>query len=342
MTDTSFVQNRNQIYKEFSALQADNQVHQAKYLVQLFQFQYKYNNIYQQYCKNLGINSVYIDKPDKIPYLPISAFKHFEVKTGIFNAEEVFVSSGTTGITKSFHHVRNINHYVETATNIWKQYFNPTTEYCFLALLPGYLDREGSSLISMVHHFIHASHYSESGFYLRNHDDLYIKLIHCKKNNIPTVLFGVPYALLDFIEHFEISFPELIIIETGGMKGKRAEMPKQKLHDIISKHFKVQKIYSEYGMTELLSQAYTQGADLFLPNVNMRVTTHQINDPLTIEKTGKSGILCIADTANIDSCAFIQTEDMGRVYADGSFDILGRLEQSDIRGCNLLIEEIDP
>jgi acyl-coenzyme A synthetase/AMP-(fatty) acid ligase len=338
--DSVFVQHRDQIYKKFSTLNSGHHLLLEGYFLGLFQFQYKYNDIYRDYCNNLGVSPSKVLKIDQIPYLPISAFKHYEVKTGTYKAEEIFYSSGTTSTNRSHHHVRDLTHYLQNTALIWQNYFGPVAEFCFLALLPGYLEREGSSLISMVDHFIKLSKYAESGFYLRNHDDLYQKLLHCKQQNIPTVLFGVPYALLDYIEQYALSYPNLMIVETGGMKGKREEMPKEALHEILKKHFGVAHIYSEYGMTEILSQAYTKGDQLFQQNQYFNVTTHQINDPLSNEKFGKSGILCIADAANIDSCAFIQTEDMGRVFHDGTFEILGRLDISDIRGCNLLVEEL--
>lgn len=338
--NSEFVQHRNKILTLYSKLPNGNKDLLESYLGDLFQFQYKYNDIYRQYCQYLGIYNSSITNIDQIPYLPISAFRNYAIKCGDFSAEEIFSSSGTTGSRKSQHHIKSLAHYLQNTTQIWESYFDHFTSYCFLALLPGYLEREGSSLISMADHFIKLSDYKESGFYLRNHEELYQKLIDNKNNNIPTVLFGVPYALLDFTEKYTLSYPSLIIIETGGMKGKREEMPKEALHHILRNKFDVLKIYSEYGMTELLSQAYTDGGTLFLPNHKMLVSTHQINDPLSVEQPGKTGILCIADAANIDSCAFIQTEDLGRVFDDSRFEISGRLDISDIRGCNLLIEEI--
>lgn len=339
--DTSFESTRNHIFNLYNQLQDDNQLILNHYLLELFQFQYKYNEVYHNYCKNLQVNIEKVNTPDKIPYLPISAFKHYAIKTGTFEAEEIFMSSGTTGTTRSKHHVKTVGHYLQNTEKIWNNHFGSVESYCYLALLPGYLDREGSSLISMVNHFINKSLYTQSGFYIRDHEALHTKLLECQSKNIPTVLFGVPYALLDFIEKHSLSYPELIIIETGGMKGQRAEMSKEALHQILCDKFGVQKIYSEYGMTELLSQSYTKGGTHFISNQNMVVSTHQIYDPLSQEKYGKTGILCIADTANIDSCAFIQTEDIGKVYENGNFEIIGRLDISDIRGCNLLIEELN-
>lgn len=316
-----------------SAINKDN------YLLTLFQFQYKYNNIYRQYCDNIGIKPTKVTSVANIPYLPISAFKHHHIKSGAFESEYLFLSSGTTGSIRSKHNVRSLQFYHENTTWIWSQYFKPIHDYCFYALLPGYLEREGSSLISMVDHFINNSRHSQSGFYLNNYEELYTNLKHAKAMNIPVVLFGVTYALLDIAANFPISFPDLIVMETGGMKGLRQEITKTELHEILKQGLGTQKIYSEYGMTELMSQAYTQGSTIFLPNLMMEVHTRQINDPLSVEAKGKSGIICVADLANIDSCAFIQTEDQGISYADNSFEIIGRLTAADIRGCNLLLEE---
>lgn len=314
-------------------------IEKDKYLLTLFQFQYKYNNIYRQYCENIGINSTKIISVSNIPYLPISAFKHHDIRSGTFEHEDLFLSSGTTGSIRSKHSVRSLQLYHENTTWIWSQYFEPVQNYCFYALLPGYLEREGSSLISMVDHFINRSRYPQSGFYLNNHEELYSNLKHSKSMNIPVVLFGVTYALLDIAANFQISFPDLIVMETGGMKGQRQEITKTELHEILKQGLGTERIYSEYGMTELMSQAYTQGSTVFLPNPMMEVHTRQINDPLSVEAKGKSGIICVADLANIDSCAFIQTEDQGISYVDDSFEIIGRLTAADIRGCNLLLEE---
>jgi len=335
----SFDHERHQLLQLFDSIQRGNHQIIDEYIILLFRFQYKYNKIYQQFCNNLGVKDKSIDRKEKIPFLPISAFKMHEVKTGNFNAEIIFSSSGTTGSQKSNHQIRDINHYLLTTKIIWSKYFRSVNNYQILALLPGYLEREGSSLIKMVDYFVQLSDYKTSGFYLRDHDKLAEMLMQCKKEQIPTVLFGVTYALLDFIVQYKIIFPELVIIETGGMKGNREEMTKVAVHELLKDAFHVEGVYSEYGMTELLSQAYTKGGTNFLPNDQLHIFTHQINDPLTREKVGKPGIISIIDLANIDSCAFIQTEDLGVLYEDDSFEILGRLDYADVRGCNLLVQE---
>jgi hypothetical protein len=309
--------------------------------VRLFHFQHKYNAIYRQYCIDLKINPQNVTSIDLIPFLPISAFKHHEVKTGIFTAEDVFLSSGTTHMTvRSSHHVRDVLHYHQNASHIWHRHFDNVSDYCYLALLPGYLERDGSSLISMVNHFISRSRYLQSGFYLRNHDKLIEQLTQNKKEQIPTILFGVSYALLDLLETNEIDFPELIIMETGGMKGSRPEMTKTELHQILCHGYGTDKVMSEYGMTELLSQAYASDAGVFVMNDRLCVYVTQLNDPMTIEKNNKSGIINIIDLANVDSCSFIQSQDLGKIVDPHHFMINGRLDDADIRGCNLMIEEL--
>ena len=335
----SFDHDRHQLLNLFASIQQGNAQIIDEYTLQLFRFQYKYNKIYHEFCNNLGVKENSVTKKEKIPFLPISAFKIHDVKTGKFTPEDIFRSSGTTAKVTSRHHVRDTNHYLLNAENIWSGYFRPIQNYQILALLPGYLEREGSSLIKMVDYFVKLSPYKTSGFYLRDFDALAEKLILSKKQHIPTILFGVTYALLDFIAIHEIVFPELTIIETGGMKGNREEKTKVAVHKLLKDAFQVKDVYSEYGMTELLSQAYTKGETIFLPNEMLHVFTHQANDPLTPEKEGKPGIISIIDLANIDSCAFIQTEDLGIRYIDGSFEILGRLDYADIRGCNLLVQE---
>jgi Acyl-protein synthetase, LuxE len=340
MMQNDFDQLRNQLYKQYFHFLETNKRPSDEYLMQLFAFQYKYNTIYHSFCKNLNIKSDDVRQVDQIPYLPISAFKHHKVITGDFESQEVFMSSGTTGSVRSMHYIRSLDHYHKNTEMIWSSRFGDLSQYCFLALLPGYLERDGSSLISMVDFFVHKSQFSQSGFFLRDHQVLYETIKSCQKDKIPVVLFGVTYALLDFTEQYPDDYSDLIIIETGGMKGLRKEMTKEALHQLLYKRTQCSQILSEYGMTELLSQAYTDGTTIFKPNLSLKIVTHQINDPLMSEKVGKPGIICISDLANIDSCAFIQTEDVGVLYENGKFEISGRLEASDWRGCNLLLDEL--
>lgn len=338
--DDKFDQERHHLYQSLRSIKNGLLTDKNQYLIQLFHFQYKYNHIYRKYVQSLRINQHQVIDADKIPYLPISAFKRHVVKTGDFSEEIVFTSSGTSRQNVSKHYISSLDHYLDNCNWIWSKFHGPIQEYKVLALLPGYLERAGSSLIYMIQHFIEQSKYPKSDFYLYDHESLWKELNVCKTQNIPTVLFGVAYALLDFIEKFKIDFPALKIIETGGMKGQRAEISKEELHAILKHGFRVDQIYSEYGMTELLSQAYTQGGLYFFQNEVLHVSSLQINDLLCKEKKGKAGVLAVTDLSNIDGCAFIQTEDMTIVHDDERFELLGRVDHSDARGCNLLLEEL--
>lgn len=305
----------------------------------LFELQYKYNEVYHRYCNDLGRQPSNVNTIEDIPYLPISAFKNHAVKTGDFTAEQIFLSSGTTGGAdiRSKHFVKSLKAYLNNAEEIWTETFGRVEDFCFLALLPGYLEREGSSLIAMMQHFIATSQYPQCGFLLSDFDALKKKLYQNTLDKVPTVLFGVSYALLDFGPWIDFPMSSVMVMETGGMKGTREELPKDVLHRTLCQHYGVDVIYSEYGMTELLSQAYSKGNGLFAGSHRLAIHTRQINDPLSKEKHGKPGILAITDLANVDSCCFILTEDIGVTYASGEFEIIGRLDNSEVRGCNLLL-----
>jgi hypothetical protein len=301
----------------------------------VFYYQYEHNYIYKEYVDTLrGPNQV--NQLKSPVFLPIEGFKNHKIKSGNWVAENVFESSGTTGKKTSKHYVRNIQLYLNSCEKNWGKFYGNVSEYCFLCLLPGYMDREGSSLIEMMRYFVGISNY-ESGFYLNNHKELYERLCICKDKKIQTVLFGVSFGLMDFIEKYQLSFPELIIMETGGMKGRREELLKKELHQAIAKAFGVEKIHSEYGMTELFSQAYSKGDGLFYCGDTLKIKITEITDPLTEEKIGKTGLVNIIDLQNIDSCSFIQTQDLGVLHSDKSFELMGRLDYSDIRGCNLMV-----
>jgi Acyl-protein synthetase, LuxE len=304
----------------------------------VFQFQYKYNAFYRQYCSLIGRDISKISKIEDIPFLPIQFFKNQVLKTGNWEAETVFTSSGTTGLTTSSHYVRELNFYKTLAINGFSAFYGPVENYCILGLLPSYLERTGSSLVVMTADFIEKSRYPHSGFFLTETAKLHDILIKNKENEIPTVLIGVTFALLDFIETYKIDFPELIIMETGGMKGRRREMIRAELHEILRGGFQVKHIHSEYGMTELISQGYSVKDGIFNTISTMKVVGRDINDPLSIlPQNGRLSVLNVIDLGNLDTCSFIATDDLGRIYADGSFEILGRLDNSDIRGCNLLV-----
>ena len=238
----------------------------------------------------------------------------------------------------SKHLVAKSSLYIESFRKAFEEFYADVKDIAILALLPSYLERSGSSLIYMVDDLINRSEKAESGYFLYNHEDLFNRLTELRNSNTKTVLFGVTYALLDFIENFNIDFPELIVMETGGMKGKRKEMIREELHDILCKGFNVQSIHSEYGMTELLSQGYSNGNGLFKTPNWMKILIRDTNDPLTLLDNKKTGAINVIDLANYYSCSFIATQDLGKFHSDGSFEILGRFDNSDIRGCNLLVQ----
>ena len=308
-------------------------------VMEVFAFQYKYNAFYRQYCSLIGKEFSKVSTINDIPFLPIQFFKNQVIKTGEWSVNEmIFTSSGTTGATTSQHFVRDLEFYKDISILGFEQIYGSVENYCVLGLLPSYLERSGSSLVTMVEAFIKKSKYSESGFFLQNHQELAHILRGCHSKQIPTLLIGVSFALLDFVENQMIDFPELIVMETGGMKGRRRELIRSELHEGLKKGFNCPNIHSEYGMTELLSQGYSKRSGIFEPTPTMRVLTREINDPLSINSfKGQLGVLNVIDLGNIDSCSFVATDDLGRVYPDGQFEVLGRLDNSDIRGCNLLV-----
>jgi len=308
--------------------------------ISLFEYQYRHNTVYQIWVDSLGVDLAQVRQLSDIPFLPISAFKTHDITCLSEDPSTIFTSSGTTGAIPSRHLVYDVEHYLNVATSIFESFYGSIEEYCFLALLPSYLERDSSSLIAMVEHFVSRSKYDESGFYLYDHDRLASALEDCQQRSIPTVLFGVSFALLDFLDEHKCDFPNLIVLETGGMKGRKKEMSKAQLQSLIAEGFGVNDVHSEYGMTELFSQAYSQRNGIFAPGKTMRIITREITDPFAMVAEGKTGVINIVDLANVDSCAFIETQDLGSVYADGTFEIMGRLDQSDIRGCNLMVSDL--
>jgi len=305
----------------------------------IFRFQAQYNQTYATYLSLLNIDSQQIKALSDIPFLPIQFFKNYSIKTGTWTEETTFTSSGTTGNSTSRHHCANLQAYRKNTELCFEKFYGSPSQYCTLALLPSYLERSGSSLIFMAGHFIQLSQYPQSGFFLHQTDQLLSILKANQKANIPTLLLGVSFALLDLAEHHQIDLSEVTIMETGGMKGRRKEMTRKELHDRLKTAFGCQHIHSEYGMTELLSQAYSTGEGIFQPAPTMQVFTREITDPLAPQLPGKTGGLNIIDLANFQTISFIATEDIGKVQPDGSFEVLGRMDNSDIRGCNLLLSD---
>ncbi|MGJ1318173.1 acyl transferase [Sphingobacterium spiritivorum] len=304
----------------------------------IFRYQYDHCQTYKQYVDYLHIDTKDIAHYTQIPFLPIELFKSQEIITSGSVPQVTFSSSGTTGMITSKHLVADAKLYESSFRKAFKQFYGDVRDIAVLALLPSYLERSGSSLIYMVDDLIKSSEQPESGYFLYNHADLFTALQKLKQKNTKTILFGVTYALLDFVETYEIDFPGLIIMETGGMKGKRKEMIREEVHDLLREGFNVPAIHSEYGMTELLSQGYSYGKGIFQHPNWMKILIRDTNDPLTLIDNSRTGAINVIDLANIYSCSFIATQDLGKIYPDGSFEVLGRFDQSDIRGCNLLVQ----
>lgn len=304
--------------------------------LRMFRFQYQNNKVYGDFCNHLNRHPDHVKTLSDIPYLPIQFFKTHQILTGTGPVEEIFTSSGTTGST-SKHYLTDTSLYRKSYRNTFQHFYGTVKNYTILALLPAYLERKGSSLIYMVHDLIKQSGTPESGFYLHNLKALKEKLIALDATGKPILLIGVSFALLELAAQYKFRLKNTIIMETGGMKGRRKEMIRTQLHRILCSSFGVTKIHSEYGMTELLSQAYSTGNGIFKPPPWMKIMIRETEDPLTFQAFGKTGGINIIDLANRNSCAFIATQDLGRSYADGSFEVLGRFDHADIRGCNLML-----
>lgn len=315
----------------------------------VFNFQVANNPVYKNYVSSLKIKPEQVEHIEQIPFLPIEFYKTHRIETtGLLSKNPtVFSSSGTTGSITSKHYVNDITVYEKSYLNAFRLAYGDIKNYCVLALLPSYLEREGSSLVYMADDLIKKSEHPKSGFYLKNYDELIITLQQLADKKQKVILLGVTYALLDLIEQFPLfKFPKdkLIVMETGGMKGKRKEIVREELHDILCSGFGVSDIHSEYGMTELLSQAYSKGNGIFTTPPWMHVLIRDTNDPFSYLPDGRTGGINIIDLANIHSCSFIATQDLGKIKEaqknnpSTSFEVLGRFDNSDIRGCNLLIQ----
>jgi phenylacetate-coenzyme A ligase PaaK-like adenylate-forming protein len=309
----------------------------TKAALEVFKHQFKNNKVYRSFCDLINRHPSDVTKVAQIPFLPIEFFKLREVLSSTEKVEETFTSSGTTGSVTSKHFVTDINFYKQSYLNGFAHFYGNIEEYTVLALLPNYLERNGSSLVFMVDDLIGKSKNSESGFYLNNLDELAKKLINLDKKEQKILLIGVSFALLDLIEKHQFKLKNTIIMETGGMKGRRKELIRNELHQLLQDGFRVDEIHSEYGMTELLSQAYSKGNGVFETPPWMKILTRDTEDALTILPTEKAGGINIIDLANYNSCSFIATQDLGKVYQNGTFEIIGRFDNSDIRGCNLMV-----
>lgn len=303
----------------------------------IFKYQFENNKVYRSFCDLLNIHYSDVSEVDQIPFLPIEFFKTRNVITSSGTIQEAFTSSGTTGSQASKHLITDISIYKESYLKGFEYFYGSIEDYVILALLPNYLERKGSSLIYMVNDLIKRTNHPESGFFLKNHQDLTEKLHFLDKNGQKVLLIGVSFALLDLIKNHQFELKNTIVMETGGMKGRRKELIRKELHNLLKKGFGVAEIHSEYGMTELLSQAYSKGKGIFQCPPWMKVFTRDTEDPLQILPNNKTGGINVIDLANYNSCSFIATQDLGKVYPDGTFEVLGRFDHSDIRGCNLII-----
>jgi Acyl-protein synthetase, LuxE len=328
-----------------------NQKQFEKIALKIFRYQYENNLVYREFCDLMKTDVQKVKSLQQIPFLPIQFFKSHDIVSNAKPIQQTFTSSGTTGAITSKHLVTDVSLYESSYRNAFSEFYGNIQDYVILALLPSYLDRQGSSLIYMVDDLIQKTNNPDSGFYLTNHDELLAKIIKVSQENKNILLIGVTYALLDLIEYtnskeFQLKKPslwegwmglELIIMETGGMKGRRKEMIREELHATLCKGFDVFAIHSEYGMTELLSQAYSLGNGIFECPSWMQLLIRDPEDALTYLENGKSGGINVIDLANINSCSFIATQDLGKKYPNNSFEVLGRFDNSDIRGCNLMV-----
>lgn len=305
--------------------------------LEVFRYQAENNKVYKEYLTLLNKNPYSISSLEAIPFLPIQFFKTQKLIAGLKGEEIIFTSSGTTGSSQSKHYVSDLSFYYESFVKGFEQFYGSVEDYVILALLPSYLERKGSSLIFMVEDFIQKSNYPESGFYLNNLEDLYQILLQLKQTNKKVLLIGVSFALLDFVEQFSIHYPQLIVMETGGMKGRRKEMIREELHSLLKKGLGVNTIHSEYGMTELLSQAYSKGNSIFQCPNWMRLQIRNAEDPFSYLPNDRVGGINVIDLANYNSISFIATDDLGKKRSDNQYEILGRFDHSDVRGCNLLL-----
>lgn len=308
--------------------------------VAVFQAQAQFNWVYKDYLRYLSVDPQNITTIETIPFLPVSFFKSHSIKTGNFEPEVVFESSGTTGMQQSKHGVLSLSAYLQNATDNFKEFYGDPSDYCFLALLPSYLERGNSSLVAMADHFIQLSDHASSGFFLHDLNRLHDTLATVEQSGRPTILLGVTYALMDFAEQFPMQLQHTIVMETGGMKGRREEITRAALHQYLRERLGVNKIHAEYGMTELQSQAYSNGGGWFTTPSTMKLLLRSPDDPFEVWEPAKfpmrTGAVNIIDLANCDTISFIATDDLARFRADGCFEITGRMDNCDIRGCSQL------
>jgi len=306
-------------------------------MLEIFRFQYRENKVYRRFADTVGKSPAGVSSPAEIPFLPIRFFKSHTVCSGDFIPEQIFKSSGTTGTERSVHFVRETGLYRQSFLKGFELFYGSPADWCILGLLPSYLEQGDSSLVFMVEELARQSHHPQSGFYLYDHNELKEVIQRNEANGTKTLLIGVTYALLDFAAAHRMSLKNTVIMETGGMKGRKAEITRQEVHDILKEAFALPAIHSEYGMTELLSQAYSKGEGVFFTPPWMKIMIREEDDPFTVHSDEGSGLLNIIDLANIYSCSFIATDDVGKLNRDRSFQVMGRADHADLRGCSLLV-----
>ena len=326
-----------EIVKQIFEIKTENDFNSVA--LTIFNYQYLNNPVYKEFINNLSIEISTINHYSQIPFLPIEFFKSKEVVCNTISENAIcFTSSGTTKQITSNHYVNDITVYETSFLKGFQQFYGNADDYCILALLPNYLERTGSSLVYMFDKLIKDSNHPNSGFYLNNIDELIHTIEKLKHKKQKTLLLGVTYALLDLADRNIKLSDDFIVMETGGMKGKRKEMIKEELYTVLKDNLNVNTIHSEYGMTELLSQAYSKGNGMFECQPWMKVLIRDTNDPFYYYSNEKSGGVNVIDLANIYSCSFIETKDLGKIHVNGTFEIIGRFDNSDIRGCNLMIQ----
>lgn len=328
--------NIEHIIQKENWLSAINGHNFEQYALALFQYQYTGNAVYHSFVTALGRNPAAVKRITDIPFLPISLFKTHEVLTGTSGADLIFESSGTTGMQNSRHFVKDPELYKASFLQTFRQFYGAPEDYVFLCLLPSYLERNNSSLVYMAAELIRQSRQPESGFYLNEWEQLAATLQQCSREGRKVMLLGVTFALLDFADQYPMDLSKIIVMETGGMKGRREEWTRDQVHDFLKEKWQLPAVHSEYGMTELLSQAYSDGEGLFTCPPVLQVLVRDENDPFDIQYTG-NGCINVIDMANVHSCAFIATDDIARIRPDGRFAITGRLDHSALRGCSLMV-----
>lgn len=323
---------RNRIFK------INNKKDFSETILEVFNFQYSNNIVYNDFIKSLGKDPSKIKSPDKIPFLPVEFYRNHKIISGNMPVEMIFESSGTTGVTPGKHFVCDLSLYEDSFLESFRIFYGEPEQFLIAALLPSYTEREGSSLVYMADNLIKKSRNPHSGFYKDHAEELILTIKKAKEDKQKILLLGVSFALIDLAENQSPDLSGVIVMETGGMKGRRKEMTRTELHSILKEKLNVSSIHSEYGMTELLSQAYSKGEGVFYCPPWMKIVIRDPQDPLTLyDEPGRTGGINIIDLANIYSCSFIATGDLGKVHDDGGFEVLGRFDNSDIRGCNLLI-----